>query len=29
LPVPEERDLFRLAGVQWVEPEARNLKSRD
>jgi DNA polymerase/3'-5' exonuclease PolX len=22
---PEERDLFRLAGVPWVEPEARNL----
>jgi DNA polymerase/3'-5' exonuclease PolX len=29
LPVREELDLFRLAGVQWVEPEARNLKSRD
>lgn len=22
---PEERDLFRLAGVPWVEPEARSL----
>ena len=22
--VPEESDLFRLAGVQWVEPEARS-----
>jgi len=25
--VPEERDLFRLAGVPWVEPEARSLHS--
>jgi DNA polymerase/3'-5' exonuclease PolX len=25
VPVREERDLFRLAGVPWVEPEARNL----
>jgi DNA polymerase (family 10) len=23
IPVPEESDLFRLAGVPWVEPEAR------
>ncbi len=23
--VPEERDLFRLSGVPWVEPENRNL----
>ena len=23
--VPEERDLFRLAGVRWVEPEERNV----
>jgi DNA polymerase/3'-5' exonuclease PolX len=27
VPVREERDLFRLAGVQWVEPEARRLHS--
>lgn len=25
VPVREERDLFRLAGVEWVEPEARNV----
>lgn len=25
VPVREERDLFRMAGVPWVEPEARNL----
>lgn len=25
--VPEEADLFRLAGVPWVEPEARSLSS--
>jgi hypothetical protein len=27
VPVREERDLFRLAGVPWVEPEARSLGS--
>ena len=27
VPVREERDLFRLAGVPWVEPEARSLSS--
>jgi DNA polymerase/3'-5' exonuclease PolX len=27
VPVREERDLFRLAGVPWVEPEARSLNS--
>lgn len=27
LAVPEERDLFRLAGVPWVEPEARSFHS--
>ena len=27
VPVREERDLFRMAGVPWVEPEARNLHS--
>ena len=27
VPVREERDLFRLAGVPWVEPEARSLHS--
>jgi len=27
VPVREERDLFRLAGVPWAEPEARSLSS--
>lgn len=27
VPVREERDLFRLAGVPWVDPEARSLSS--
>jgi DNA polymerase/3'-5' exonuclease PolX len=27
VPVREERDLFRLAGVPWVDPEARSLHS--
>jgi len=26
VPVPEEHDLFRLAGVTWEAPEARSLK---
>jgi DNA polymerase/3'-5' exonuclease PolX len=25
VPCPEERDLFRLAGVKWIEPEERNI----
>lgn len=25
IPVREEADLFRLAGVPWTEPENRNL----
>lgn len=27
VPTPEERDVFRIAGVPWVEPEARSLSS--
>jgi DNA polymerase/3'-5' exonuclease PolX len=27
VPVPEESDLFRLAGVPWVEPKARSLSA--
>lgn len=26
IPTPEEADLFRLAGVKWIEPELRNVQ---